>query len=122
MPWHVQDHHRDWQSWPTVKYKSDWGDGEFLLMRTTFEVDNLDYEAFPCQGREFIFRRSNVGDNAFILIAICRNLDMGLDIIDKDWELAAYGKAGRPKDSESEVKSTCPECAPFQCWKCGREA
>ncbi len=38
--------HRDWQSWPTVKYKSDWGDGEFLLMRTTFEVDNLDYEAF----------------------------------------------------------------------------
>ena len=30
----------------TVKYKSDWGKGEFLLMRTTFEVDNLDYESF----------------------------------------------------------------------------
>ena len=30
----------------TVKYKSHWGKGEFLLMRTTFEVDNLDYESF----------------------------------------------------------------------------
>lgn len=30
----------------TVKYNSDWGKGEFLLMRTTFEVDNLDYESF----------------------------------------------------------------------------
>jgi len=29
-----------------VKYSSDWGGGEFLLMRTTFEVDNLDYESF----------------------------------------------------------------------------
>ena len=30
----------------TVKNRSDWGSGEFLLMRTTFEVDNLDYESF----------------------------------------------------------------------------
>ncbi len=30
----------------TVKYNSDWGNGEFLLMRTTFTVDNLDYQAF----------------------------------------------------------------------------
>jgi len=29
-----------------VKYTSDWGKGEFLLMRTTFEVDSLDYESF----------------------------------------------------------------------------
>jgi hypothetical protein len=29
-----------------VKYQSDWGGGEFLLMRTTFEADNLDYESF----------------------------------------------------------------------------
>jgi len=26
-----------------VQYNSDWGEGEFLLMRTTFKVDNLDY-------------------------------------------------------------------------------
>jgi hypothetical protein len=30
----------------TVKYRSKWGEGEFILMRTTFEIDNLDYEAF----------------------------------------------------------------------------
>ena len=30
----------------TVKNVSDWGSGEFILMRTTFEVDNLDYEQF----------------------------------------------------------------------------
>ena len=30
----------------TVKYRSKWDEGEFILMRTTFEVDNLDYEAF----------------------------------------------------------------------------
>jgi len=30
----------------TVKNRSDWGSGEFLLMRTTFELDNLDYESF----------------------------------------------------------------------------
>ena len=29
----------------TVKFKSDWGAGEFLLMRTTFNVDKLDYES-----------------------------------------------------------------------------
>ena len=39
----------------TVKYKTDWPQGEFILMRTTFEVDNLDYEAYrisvlACQG------------------------------------------------------------------------
>jgi len=27
----------------TVKNVADWGDGEFILMRTTFEVDTLDY-------------------------------------------------------------------------------
>ena len=30
----------------TVKFKSDWGAGEFLLMRTTFNVDKLDYESY----------------------------------------------------------------------------
>jgi alpha-galactosidase len=30
----------------TVKYNSQWGDGEFLLMRTTFQVNNLDYQAY----------------------------------------------------------------------------
>jgi len=30
----------------TVQYETEWGEGEFILMRTTFEVDNLDYEAF----------------------------------------------------------------------------
>lgn len=29
-----------------VKYNSDWGDGEFLLMRTTFNVENLDYAEY----------------------------------------------------------------------------
>ncbi len=29
----------------TVKYKTDWPQGEFILMRTTFEVDTLDYAA-----------------------------------------------------------------------------
>ncbi len=30
----------------TVKNNTDWGDGEFLLMRTTFELDALDCEAY----------------------------------------------------------------------------
>jgi len=30
----------------TVQFKSDWDEGEFLLMRTTFEVDRLDYVAY----------------------------------------------------------------------------
>ncbi|MCF7733116.1 MAG: sialate O-acetylesterase [Akkermansiaceae bacterium] len=29
-----------------VKFKSDWGAGEFLLMRTTFSVDKLNYESY----------------------------------------------------------------------------
>jgi alpha-galactosidase len=29
-----------------VQYKTEWGEGEFILMRTVFEVDELDYEAF----------------------------------------------------------------------------
>jgi len=29
----------------TVQYKTDWGEGEFILMRTSFEVDRLDYAA-----------------------------------------------------------------------------
>ena len=29
-----------------VKYNSEWGDGEFILMRTEFNVDDLDYEAY----------------------------------------------------------------------------
>ncbi len=28
------------------KYPSTWGNGEFLLMRTSFEVDHLDYESY----------------------------------------------------------------------------
>ncbi len=28
------------------KFPSQWGDGEFLLMRTTFEVEDLDFESF----------------------------------------------------------------------------
>lgn len=28
------------------KFPSKWGEGEFLLMRTTFEVEDLDYESF----------------------------------------------------------------------------
>jgi hypothetical protein len=34
------------RNWPEVKYNSDWGDGEFILMRTTFELDSLDYAAY----------------------------------------------------------------------------
>jgi len=30
----------------TVQFTSDWGKGEFLLMRTTFEVDDLNYESY----------------------------------------------------------------------------
>ena len=30
----------------TVKNNSDWGDGEFLLMRTTFELDAVDCESY----------------------------------------------------------------------------
>jgi len=30
----------------TVKNNSDWGDGEFLLMRTTFELDAIDCESY----------------------------------------------------------------------------
>jgi len=30
----------------TVQFTSDWGEGEFLLMRTTFAVDNLNYESY----------------------------------------------------------------------------
>jgi alpha-galactosidase len=30
----------------TVKNVSDWGSGEFILMRTTFEVDRLDYDSY----------------------------------------------------------------------------
>ncbi|MBL7039616.1 MAG: hypothetical protein ISR77_13355 [Pirellulaceae bacterium] len=30
----------------TVQSKSEWGDGEFLLMRSTFQLDKLDYEAY----------------------------------------------------------------------------
>jgi len=34
-------HHR-----ATVKNNSDWGDGEFVLMRTTFELDAIDCESY----------------------------------------------------------------------------
>jgi hypothetical protein len=61
--WHVPDFDDSkWNSgktpvgkgdWPLgyfkdakVKSRSDWGSGEFLLMRNTFEVDNLDYESY----------------------------------------------------------------------------
>jgi len=30
----------------TVQFKSDWGEGEFLLMRTTFEVNDLNYDSY----------------------------------------------------------------------------
>ena len=30
----------------TVQHETDWGEGEFILMRTTFEVDDLEFEAF----------------------------------------------------------------------------
>ena len=29
-----------------MQYRSEWGEGEFLLMRTTFDVDHLDYAAY----------------------------------------------------------------------------
>jgi hypothetical protein len=29
----------------TVQYTTDWGEGEFILMRSTFELDNLEYAA-----------------------------------------------------------------------------
>jgi hypothetical protein len=35
--------HRDF---PIPKYHSEWKDGEFLLMRTTFDVKNLEYENY----------------------------------------------------------------------------
>ena len=34
-------HHRS-----TVKNRTDWGGGEFLLMRTSFELDAVDYESY----------------------------------------------------------------------------
>ena len=30
----------------TVKNNSDWGKGEFLMMRTAFDVDRLDYASY----------------------------------------------------------------------------
>ena len=41
-------HGRGWTYRPDFFYEnnSDWGDGEFLVMRTTFEVDDLDYDYF----------------------------------------------------------------------------
>jgi hypothetical protein len=41
-------HGRGWTYRPNFYYEnnSDWGDGEFLVMRTTFDVDNLDYDYF----------------------------------------------------------------------------
>lgn len=39
-------HGRGWTCRPDFSYEnhSDWGDGEFLLMRTTFESDDLDFD------------------------------------------------------------------------------
>jgi hypothetical protein len=34
------------RDFPTVKYHAKWGEGEFILMRTTFEVADLDYAAY----------------------------------------------------------------------------
>ncbi len=41
-------HGRGWTATPDHSFKnnSDWGDGEFLLMRTTFDVTDLDYDYF----------------------------------------------------------------------------
>ena len=41
-------HGRGWTYRPNFSYKnnSDWGDGEFLVMRTTFDVTDLDYDYF----------------------------------------------------------------------------
>ena len=40
------DWKNSWHPGTTVKYNSAWGDGEFLLMRTTFNVDKMDYESY----------------------------------------------------------------------------
>ena len=37
--------YNDWKQ-PRFKTVSPWGDGEFLLMRTTFELDSLDYDVY----------------------------------------------------------------------------
>jgi len=34
------------RNFPEVKSNSTWGEGEFLLMRTTFEIDKLDYAQY----------------------------------------------------------------------------
>ena len=41
-------HGRGWTATPDHSFKnnSDWGDGEFLVMRTTFEVTDLDYDYY----------------------------------------------------------------------------
>lgn len=41
-------HGRGWTYRPNFFHEnnSDWGDGEFLVMRTTFDVDDLDYDYF----------------------------------------------------------------------------
>lgn len=41
-------HGRMWTATPEHSFKnhSDWGDGEFLLMRTTFDVTDLDYDYY----------------------------------------------------------------------------
>ncbi|MHC4501866.1 MAG: hypothetical protein ACYTFI_01060, partial [Planctomycetota bacterium] len=41
-------HGRGWTATPDHFFKnnSDWGDGEFLVMRTTFDVTDLDYDYF----------------------------------------------------------------------------
>ncbi len=41
-------HGRGWTYRPNFFYKnnSDWGDGEFIVMRTTFDVTDLDYDYF----------------------------------------------------------------------------
>jgi hypothetical protein len=31
---------------PVIQNRSKWGDGEFILMRTTFEIESLDYDFF----------------------------------------------------------------------------
>lgn len=37
---------RDWRFITVDKYPSTWGQGEFLLMRTTFEVEDLSYDSY----------------------------------------------------------------------------
>jgi hypothetical protein len=41
-------HGRGWTATPNHSFKnnSDWGDGEFLAMRTTFDVADLDYDYY----------------------------------------------------------------------------